>query len=93
MRGFRLIGPRFGLGHVSPPLVLPRPAELLSVCSMSVLTPIYVFLWLFFSWQVMPAINRLLRGGDSEVLSHACSTLSHLCDGSAAHIKVCDYLF
>ena len=40
-------------------------------------------------WQVMPAINRLLMAGDSEVLSHACSALSHLCDGSAAHIKVC----
>lgn len=36
----------------------------------------------------MPAINRLLMAGDSEVLSHACSALSHLCDGSAAHIKV-----
>lgn len=36
----------------------------------------------------MPAINRLLTSGDSEVLSHACSALSHLCDGSAAHIKV-----
>ncbi|CAM9140267.1 unnamed protein product, partial [Hapterophycus canaliculatus] len=38
--------------------------------------------------MVMPAINRLLMAGDSEVLSHACSALSHLCDGSAAHIKV-----
>lgn len=36
----------------------------------------------------MPAINRLLMAGDSEVLCHACSALSHLCDGSAAHIKV-----
>ncbi|CBN80104.1 conserved unknown protein [Ectocarpus siliculosus] len=38
--------------------------------------------------MVMPAINRLLMAGDSEVLCHACSALSHLCDGSAAHIKV-----
>ncbi|CAM9762055.1 unnamed protein product, partial [Ectocarpus sp. 8 AP-2014] len=37
--------------------------------------------------MVMPAINRLLMAGDSEVLCHACSALSHLCDGSAAHIK------
>ncbi|CAM9933922.1 unnamed protein product, partial [Discosporangium mesarthrocarpum] len=38
--------------------------------------------------MVMPAINRLLKSQDAEVLSHACFALSHLCDGSAAHIKV-----
>ncbi|CAM9262705.1 unnamed protein product [Ascophyllum nodosum] len=37
---------------------------------------------------VMPGINRLLRSSDTDVLSHACSALSHLCDGSAAHIKI-----
>jgi len=37
---------------------------------------------------VMPILARLLQSEDSEVLSHTCWALSHLCDGPAAHIKV-----
>ena len=37
---------------------------------------------------LMPVLHALLRSEDSEVLSHTCWALSHLCDGPSAHIKV-----
>jgi len=36
---------------------------------------------------VLPTLQRLLGSPDAEVLSHACWTLSHLCDGPSAHIQ------
>lgn len=35
---------------------------------------------------LLPVLRRLLRLGDSEVLSYTCWTLSHLCDGPSSHI-------
>ena len=37
---------------------------------------------------LMPVLHALLRSEDSEVLTHTCWALSHLCDGPSAHIKV-----
>lgn len=37
--------------------------------------------------MVMPTLSKLLASSDSEVLSHTCWALSHLCDGPSAHIK------
>lgn len=37
---------------------------------------------------LMPVLHLLLRAEDSEVLTHTCWALSHLCDGPSAHIKV-----
>jgi importin subunit alpha-1 len=35
----------------------------------------------------LEALDELLLSDDTEVLSHACWALSHLCDGSSAHIR------
>lgn len=37
---------------------------------------------------LMPVLLTLIQCPDSEVLSHTCWALSHLCDGPSAHIKV-----
>ncbi len=37
---------------------------------------------------LMPVLHALLTSEDSEVLSHTCWALSHMCDGPSAHIKV-----
>lgn len=36
---------------------------------------------------VIPALAKLLQHTDSEILSHTCWALSHLCDGLSTHIR------
>ncbi|KAL7554941.1 hypothetical protein ACHAWF_018504 [Thalassiosira exigua] len=42
-------------------------------------------------FDLLPTLRRMLYIDDAEVLTHACWTLSHLCDGPAYHIAAVIY--